>query len=393
MAPPILFVSAWLHDGGIERNLAIKAPWFAARGHRVAVAAWHMSPTLAGQPNPVVETLRAARVPIYALGGDARRYELAHRAVHLAALIARTRSHVVVGHELQANVVTVLASLLLARVPRVILELHNTPPRDIADARRARVGWLYRRANGIVAVSDNLREEAIARFRLPAERVVTIHNPFDLREIRRLSAAPLPPGAPAGPYVVACGRFVEDKAFGDLLSGFATVARERPVILVLIGDGPLRESLVRTAQALGVGGRVLFPGFVANPFPWFANAAAFVCPSHTESFSRVVVEAMACGVPVIASRCEGPREILAEGAFGRLFEVGASEQLARALRDVLDGATGAVEAAQRHAEEFSQARILPRLAAYYSGDAVLDGRDHDVPLGHGRRASELSRHR
>lgn len=392
MASSILFVSPWLHDGGIERNLAVKAPWLAARGHRVAVAAWHISATLAGRPNPVVQTLRAAGVPIYRLGGHARRRELAHRALHLAALVARTRSRVVVGHEMQANVVTVLAGLLLARVPRVILELHNAPPRDVAGARRARVGWVYRRADGIVAVSENLRRDAIEQFALSGDRVTSIHNPFDLAELGRLAAQPLPPEAPATPYVVACGRFVPDKAFGDLLAAFAVLARERPLGLVLIGDGPLRESLVRTAQALGVGDRVVLPGFVANPFPWFANAAAFVSSSHTESFSRVVVEAMACGVPVIASRCEGPQEILAGGAFGRLYDVGATDQLVTALRDVLSGTSGLVEAARRRAEEFEAARILPRLAAYYRGEATSH-RAEPFPRDARQIASELSGHR
>jgi glycosyltransferase involved in cell wall biosynthesis len=384
----ILFVSPWLRDGGIERNLAIKVPWFTTRGYRVNVASWQIAPTLAGEPNPALEALRRAGAVVHRLGGAAPRYEMAYRALHLAALIVRTRSRVVVGHETQGNAVAIMAALLLGRVPRVIAELHN-PPNDELDARtRRRLAWLYRRADGIVAVSETLARETSAYLGLRTSNVVSIHNPFGLEDIRQLAAQPLPAGAPPSPYIVACGRFVREKGFEDLIQAFALVARRQPLTLVLLGDGPLREALVRAAKAAGFGGRVVFPGFVTNPFAWFGRAAAFVVSSYAESFSRVLVEAMACGVPVVASRCQGPTEVLAGGAFGRLYDIGAVDQLAGLLHEIVAHPAASrdrVEAARARAEDFSDMQLMPRLAAFYTG------RDDRRPGGVGERRVATAR--
>ena len=117
-------------------------------------------------------------------------------------------------------------------------------------------------------------------------------------------------------------------------------------------------------ESLGIDKDVLMPGFVANPWAYFGRASAFVLPSlFGESFSMVLVEAMACGVPVIASRCEwGPEEILDHGRYGLLYEPGDVDALTRQLRAVLDAPTAAndlTRAASRRAEEFSQEALLP----------------------------------
>jgi hypothetical protein len=121
----IVFVTPWLHDGGIERNLEIKAPWFAERGYRVAVATWDLWREISGAPNPVLETLRDADIPVIDLTVSARRHQLLHRAGRLAAVCAERGADLIVGHETLGNVAAVLAKLRRGGRCRVVAEFHN----------------------------------------------------------------------------------------------------------------------------------------------------------------------------------------------------------------------------------------------------------------------------
>ena len=116
---------------------------------------------------------------------------------------------------------------------------------------------------------------------------------------------------------------------------------------------------------------MILPGFVPNPFPYFAGAAAVVMASrYGESFSRVLVEAMACNTPVISSRCPGPEEVLGGGKYGRLYEVGDVAMLTEHLRELFERpeeTAGLVTEARRRAEDFSMDRVLPELERFYLG--------------------------
>jgi glycosyltransferase involved in cell wall biosynthesis len=135
-----------------------------------------------------------------------------------------------------------------------------------------------------------------------------------------------------------------------LLHAFAQVLPHQPCRLVLLGEGKQRPELQRLATELGVEEHVWMPGFVTNPYSYMARAAVFVLSSAWEGFGNVLVEALALGVPVVATDCpSGPREILQGGRYGALVPVGDSQALARAVletlyrplpRELLRGAAG-----------------------------------------------------
>jgi glycosyltransferase involved in cell wall biosynthesis len=369
----IVFVTPWLHDGGIERNLEVKAPWLAARGYRVFVAAWQLSPVLGGAPNPVFETLREAGIPVVDLAVRGARHELLQAARRLASLCAEHQIDVIVGHEILGNAVSLLAKLLLFGRCRVVAEFHNAvlyPTPGFGRTMAALLRRLYRAADAFLAVSDAVGNDAAEFFRLPRRSIHVVYNPFRPEAIRELATQAPAIRLPSEPFIAACGRLVKAKAFDDLIRAVAVLRARRPVKLVIVGDGPERATLEACARAHGIADDVLMPGFLTNPFAVFARASVFVLSSrYGEAFSRVLVEAMACGVPVISSRCRwGPEEVLGAGRYGRLYDVGDVTQLAAALEDTLGDAQRAramVAEATRRVAEFSEAHILPRLEAVY----------------------------
>lgn len=372
----ILFVVPYIGSGGIERILELKAPWLARRGHRVEVLAFDAAPQVSGAPNRTLRTLASHGIPVRLLPARGR-FAGMQRTTQVAAHAIRGGFHAVVGHELLAGIVVVAAKLLATGRFRALTEVHIAL--DHPDARvDARTRFLsrrfYRRADGVLAVSQGVRADAARFLGLDPSRITMIYNPVPVVRVRELAAADPPPAlTEIGPYIVGCGRLTPMKGFEDLIAAFARVRAlrpGRPLRLVILGEGPDEAKLRAAAAARGLGGDVLFPGFAANPFPWFAHAGAFVLSSRFgEAFSLVLAEAMACGVPTVSTRCQwGPEELLAGGDYGLLCEVADVEAMARGIVRVLDDpATRAryVAAGARRVEAFSEGRILPALERYY----------------------------
>jgi len=120
----------------------------------------------------------------------------------------------------------------------------------------------------------------------------------------------------------------------------ARLRRHRDVALLILGDGPERAALEALVQKLGLGADVWLAGFQANPYRFFSRAAVFVLPSRREGLPTVLIEAMACGCPIVSTDSpHGPREILADGRFGHLVPMGEPRALADAIARMLDHPT------------------------------------------------------
>jgi glycosyltransferase involved in cell wall biosynthesis len=195
---------------------------------------------------------------------------------------------------------------------------------------------LYPTADIIHAVSQGVADASAKHFHIPRENIHVVYNPISTYAISDLANEPdnlsllIPNG---GPIIVAAGRLTIQKDFSTLIRAFAlvreSVANAR---LVIMGQGNMHSELVLLADECSLGGSVLFPGFVDNPFAVMKRASLFVLSSAWEGLPNVLIQAMACGVPVVSTDCQsGPSEILEQGKWGRLVRVGDVQALSTAI--------------------------------------------------------------
>ncbi len=200
------------------------------------------------------------------------------------------------------------------------------------------MGRVFLEADAIVAVSEAAGDDLARTLRIPRERIAVIHNPVVGPE---LAPPPPPPEHPwfrpgTPPVILGAGRLVDDKDFPTLIRAFARVRRRRPARLAILGVGERREELEALAAAQGVARDVTMPGFVPNPFAWMSGAGVFVLSSEREALPGVLIEAMACGCPVVSTDCLGPSEILRGTAGAPPLPVCDDAALAAAIVAVLD---------------------------------------------------------
>ena len=175
---------------------------------------------------------------------------------------------------------------------------------------------LYKRADRVVTVSRLLERDFAATYGVPAEKIITVYNPYDFAGMREKGALPLPEEAQtffdSGFVFANVGRMVHQKGLWHLVKAFAQVRSDHPEAkLVLIGEDWTEGKLPALLEKLQLQDSVLLTGRVRNPYQYLQRAGCYVLSSLFEGFPNALVEAMACGLPVIATDCpSGPREIL-----------------------------------------------------------------------------------
>ena len=263
------------------------------------------------------------------------------------------------------NVVAVIARQF-SRVPvRLVVGEHNTLSQSSKNGLKDRflphlMRLLYPRADLVVAVSQGVADDLCESLGLTNDKVQVIFNPVVRAEIAQLATAPVDhpwfqPDEP--PVVLGMGRLTEQKDFPNLVHAFAQLRKERNCRLMIVGEGELHEDLKNLVTRLGLESSVALPGFVDIPFAYMARAAVFVLSSRWEGLPTVLIEAMACGTPVVSTDCpSGPREILEGGVWGRLVPVSDARSLAAAIAATLDDSRPSNVAARADAFRVEPAR-------------------------------------
>ena len=250
----------------------------------------------------------------------------------VAAYLDREQPDAVLAMHVRAVIATTMAMRLTGRRIRVVATLHNRSKRW----RRRRISRFYPWADVLVGISPDISEGLSEITGIPAERIHTVYNPIVSTDVLRKAEAPSGHpwlNRPDRPVILAASRLEEGKGFRTLLPAFAMLLTRRRARLIVLGKGPQLSVLLSLAEELGIREHVDFPGFVANPYPFMARADLFVLSSLAEGLPTVLVEAMACGCPVVSTDCPfGPAEVLEGGRLGELVPVGD----ARALADAMD---------------------------------------------------------
>jgi glycosyltransferase involved in cell wall biosynthesis len=254
------------------------------------------------------------------------------------------------------NVVGIWARALARVDTRLVVNEQNALSLEAAHSPRRRhrlmpklIGRFYPWADRIVSVARGTADDLARTTGLSRERIEVVHNPIVTPELKELAKTPLDhpwfrEGEP--PVVLSVGRLSKQKDFGTLLRAFARVREDRPTRLVILGDGPERSMLESLISELGLDEVAALPGWVANPYPWMAHAGVYVLSSRWEGLPSVLIEALYCGVPIVATDClSGPHEILEGGEHGLLVSVGDVKALARGIESALAGDVPAPTAA------------------------------------------------
>ncbi|WP_373190363.1 glycosyltransferase [Halomonas sp.] len=291
---------------------------------------------------------------------------LRHYLVHErpSALIAATT---------YLNVAAVWAVALANTQTRLVLsERDNLSTSIFAADKRRKWRWrfvpslvrrAYSRADAVVSVSDGVGDDLAQVTGLARQAITTIYNPAVTLDLAKRCAAPVthPWFISSGPPVVlAAGRLVEKKDYATLLRAIAIARRHRDMRLIILGDGPEHGHLEQLCRELAITDIVDMPGYQANPHAYLARAAVFALSSRREGFPNVLLEALACGCPVVSTDCpSGPAEALASGKFGKLVPVGDASALAEALLQTLQAPMNR-ESLQARAAQFTLARTAKR---------------------------------
>jgi len=210
----------------------------------------------------------------------------------------------------------------------------------------------------IIATSQGVADDLVASFGGNRSRVHVVPNPVDLATVASASQEPLEATLEADwrrPVIVAAGRLAEAKNYPLLIEALAILREQIPASLFILGQGDQEPALRRMIQDRGLDACVHLCGFRDNPWKYIARADVFALTSRYEGFGNVLVEAMACGVPIVATSSPGTRDIVSSGADGLLVERHEPAAVAAALAEVLSDRSlrrRMSATALRHAERY-----------------------------------------
>lgn len=333
-SPRVALFLPSLVGGGAERVFVELANQFAAEGLVVDFALAHADGPFLGEVN------RGVRIV------DLKSSGVARSLPGLAHYLRRERPGALLSALEHANIVALAARCLALTGTRSVVSTRGVPTM-LGHEAQASAPWVlraarvaYRFAHAIIANSHGVADDMARHLHLARKRIDVIYNPLDLVKIEAMASAPqqhafCAPGAP--PLILSVGRFSPLKDFSTLVRAFARLRAQRDCRLVILGDGPEKAGIEELVATLGVTRDVDLPGFDSNPYAWMSRAAVFVSSSLSEGCPNALMQALACGTPVVSTDAVGgSAEILERGKWGRVVPVGDPAAMSAALAATLD---------------------------------------------------------
>ena len=288
----------------------------------------------------------------------------------LAKVIREEKADIVFSTIPNYNTIAILGNLFsFTKAKNIVREAAYLGGNPKADAKLRIFGFLYKLASRVIALSHGVKDNIIKRYRVPADKISVIYNPVDTEHIQRSIAD----GAIQPEHqhlfendekiIMTAGRLVHDKDQKTLIRAFAKVNERLASRLIVLGEGELEAELKELATELQVQDRVHFLGFQQNPYIYFSKADVFVLTSKREGFGHVLAEALAVGVPIVATKAKpGAVEVLDNGNYGILCEIGDAEQIAAAIKETFSWnemkRKHVIEKGQEHVRSFQAGTIV-----------------------------------
>lgn len=368
--PDVALFTRWLSGGGAERFMANLANGLAERGLQVDLLVIQSRQEVESTFHPNIRLVDLAIQPL-----PQRKWLPAtgfQSWQSLPKLVDYLQTHcppVLLSATHFINETALLAKKLSQVPTRVVVTEHTFLSQEVRLTEQVSsrlIPWtvkvLYPAADSIIAVSHGVAQDLHQFIGQQRPTPAVIYNPVVTSEMMQLAQQAI--NHPwfqqkDQPIVIGAGRFVRQKDFGTLLRAFAHLRQMVPARLVLLGDGREHKQLKQLARDLRITDDLWMPGFVDNPYAFLQKADVFALSSAWEGLPTVLIEAIALGVPVVATDCpSGPMEILQGGAYGRLVPVGNAEALGTALQEVLrDGGPVVPEA---WIQQFTPDQVIQR---------------------------------
>jgi glycosyltransferase involved in cell wall biosynthesis len=350
----LAFLLPDLKGGGAERVALTLIKDFLARGHRVDLLVLNARGELLPLLPDAVQLI------------DLKAKRIRSAIPSIASYLRREKPDGIQVSMWSLTIAGILAHRLSGSPARLVVSDHAAMSKQYENSgwlRRTFLKWsirlLYPLADARIVVAQATADDLARLSGLPRRAFEVVYNPV------------YPPQSKVDPAlgvdelwggsshrILNVGRMTAEKNQMLLLDAFARISGDAR--LIILGEGELRGELEAHAAKLGIADRVVMPGFVIDPTPFYRSADLFVLSSDYEGFGLVLVEAMRSGLPIVSTDCaSGPAEILADGRFGRLAPCGDAERLAAAMLEELAAPTDP-EQLKARAEELSGAHIADR---------------------------------
>jgi GalNAc-alpha-(1->4)-GalNAc-alpha-(1->3)-diNAcBac-PP-undecaprenol alpha-1,4-N-acetyl-D-galactosaminyltransferase len=351
----LAFTISSLGCGGAEKTVSVMGNYWANKGHDVTILTYDD-----GSTAPFFSLHPEIR--IRPMNVSASSYGIASAVRNNVRKIARLRKHIVdtdpdcVIAFMDANNVATLLATRRLKIPVVVSERVDPAMNPIPAVWRYLRRLTYPLATRVVFQTISVRDLFPE---LSPTRTAVIPNP-----VMGVGYPPSYSGASVKPRksLVTVARLTRQKRLDLLLSAFSLIPNTDECSLTIVGDGPLKGTLENLARELGISHRVSFTGLVTNPSSFLHGADLFVLTSEFEGFPNALLEAMACGVPVISFDCpSGPSEIIRDGIDGILVPPLDIDALARTISKLLDDEPKRIRLGQAGLEvreRFSLSRIM-----------------------------------
>jgi glycosyltransferase involved in cell wall biosynthesis len=222
----------------------------------------------------------------------------------------------------------------------------------------------YPLASGIVAVSRSVKNDLCILGKFSCDYIKVINNPIVADTSLNNGCDGEIWGEGYDCHILSVGALKFEKNYKSLILAFSHIFEEHNAKLIILGDGDERNNLEDLILKLGLQDRVLLPGFVLDPYPWYSSADLFVLSSLWEGFGNVIVEALEQGVPVVSTDSGGPSEILKDGFYGKLVKIDDYNALSTAMNESLCGSHDSNFLINR-AQDFSISRISTKYLNYF----------------------------